>query len=379
MRSLFLKFSILALMLLGFPLLGIILAGHPVSRYLEFPPETRYICHAPFSWIAFTTYILIILAVVLSLVIKAIESFRQVKIRPSIARAFPWWGWLGVITGAVAWILAWTRFPWFVRFQPHTFTPLWISFILVVNALCHRRTGHCMMINRTRFFLLLFPISAALWWFFEYLNRFVQNWSYTGVHYSPWEYFCYATLSFSTVLPAVLGTREWIAGALWVRQGFGNFRPLKLSCPRILTWGALAISAAGLTGIGVWPNYLFSLLWVSPLLVIVSVESLMGERHVLSDIANGDWRLVISYAAAALFCGGFWEMWNYYSLARWEYSIPFVHRLQIFEMPLLGYAGYLPFGLECAVIGGILERLCRISCFVPTANSLHGISRQASS
>jgi hypothetical protein len=26
-------------------------------------------------------------------------------------------------------------------------------------------------------------------------------------------------------------------------------------------------------------------------------------------------------------------------------------------MPLLGYAGYLPFGLECAVIGGMLERL----------------------
>lgn len=359
MRSLFLKFSILASMLLGLPLLGIILAGHPVSRYLEFPPETRYICHAPFSWIAFTAYTLFILAVVLPLVIKAIESFRQIKIRPSVARAFPWWGWLGVITGAVAWILAWTRFPWFVRFQPHTFTPLWISFILVVNALCHRRTGHCMMIDRTRFFLLLFPISAALWWFFEYLNRFVQNWSYTGVHYSPWEYFCYATLSFSTVLPAVLGTREWIANALWVRQGFGNFWPLKLSSPRILTWGALAISAAGLTGIGVWPNYLFSLLWVSPLLVIVSVESLMGERHVLSDIANGDWRLVISYAAAALFCGGFWEMWNYFSLARWEYSISFVHRLQIFEMPLLGYAGYLPFGLECAVIGGILERLMK--------------------
>lgn len=215
------------------------------------------------------------------------------------------------------------------------------------------------MIDRPRFFLMLFPLSAAFWWFFEYLNRFVQNWSYTGVNYSPWEYFCYATLSFSTVLPAVLGTREWIAGTLWIRQGFGNLWSMQLSRPRILAWGVLVASAAGLTGIGVWPNYLFSLLWVSPLLVIVSIESLMGERHVLSDLANGDWLLVISSAAAALLCGGFWEMWNYYSLARWEYSIPFVHRFQIFEMPFLGYAGYLPFGLECAVIGGILERLMK--------------------
>lgn len=359
MRSIFLKFSILAGMLLGLPLLGIILAGHPVSRYLEFPPKTRYISHAPFSWITFTAYTLFILAVVLPLIIKAIESLRQIKNRTSIARTFPWWGWLGVITGTASWILAWTRFPWFVRFQPHTFTPLWISFILVVNALCHRKTGRCMMIDRPRFFLMLFPISAAFWWFFEYLNRFVQNWSYTGVNYSPWEYFCYATLSFSTVLPAVLGTREWIAGTLWIRQGFGNLWSMQLSRPRILAWGVLVASAAGLTGIGVWPNYLFSLLWVSPLLVIVSIESLMGERHVLSDLANGDWLLVISSAAAALLCGGFWEMWNYYSLARWEYSIPFVHRLQIFEMPFLGYAGYLPFGLECAVIGGILERLMK--------------------
>jgi hypothetical protein len=49
-------------------------------------------------------------------------------------------------------------------------------------------------------------------------------------------------------------------------------------------------------------------------------------------------------------------MWNYYSLAKWEYSIPFVHRFKIFEMPILGYAGYIPFGLVCAAIGNILQR-----------------------
>jgi hypothetical protein len=73
-------------------------------------------------------------------------------------------------------------------------------------------------------------------------------------------------------------------------------------------------------------------------------------------MTQGNWRLIISSATAALFCGLFWEMWNYYSLARWEYSIPFVDRFKIFEMPILGYAGYLPFGLECAVIGQLLER-----------------------
>jgi len=53
---------------------------------------------------------------------------------------------------------------------------------------------------------------------------------------------------------------------------------------------------------------------------------------------------------AALVCGLFWEMWNYKSLVHWEYAIPSVHAFKLFEMPVLGYAGYLPFGLECLAV-----------------------------
>ncbi|MBW2201626.1 MAG: hypothetical protein JRF71_12460, partial [Deltaproteobacteria bacterium] len=80
------------------------------------------------------------------------------------------------------------------------------------------------------------------------------------------------------------------------------------------------------------------------------------ETHILADLLQGDWRFLISTALAALVCGWFWEMWNYNSLAKWEYCVPFVNRFQIFEMPVLGFAGYLPFGLECAIIGKLLER-----------------------
>lgn len=353
-KNIGLKFGVLTVMLLGLPMLGIVLAGYPVARYLEFPPETRYVRQAPFSWAAFIAYTLFTLAVVLPLVRRIISKAGSDS---SVVGSFPWWGWLGVLSGAAAWILAWNRFDWFAPLQPHTFTPLWLSFIITVNALCHRQTGRCMLIDRPGFFLLLFPASAAFWWFFEYLNRFVQNWHYVGVHYDAFEYFCYASLSFSTVLPAVLGTREWFAGMPWIEKSFKNYAAYKFARPRIAAGGVLLISAIGLAGIGIWPDYLFALLWISPLLIIIALQALAGEKHVLSDIAAGDWRRVISAAAAALFCGWFWEMWNYFSLAKWQYSVPFVHRFQIFEMPLLGYAGYLPFGLECLVIGDILTRL----------------------
>ena len=37
-------------LLIGLPLLGVILVGKPLALYLEFPPVTRYVEHAPFSW-----------------------------------------------------------------------------------------------------------------------------------------------------------------------------------------------------------------------------------------------------------------------------------------------------------------------------------------
>jgi hypothetical protein len=64
--------------------------------------------------------------------------------------------------------------------------------------------------------------------------------------------------------------------------------------------------------------------------------------------------MVITPAIAAVICGFFWELWNIGSLAKWEYAIPYVHCCKLFEMPLLGYLGYLPFGLESIVTGHII-------------------------
>jgi hypothetical protein len=130
--------------------------------------------------------------------------------RRQTSHAFPWWGWLGAALTALSWALAWNRFSWFEPLQPFTFTPLWLGYILLVNAWTFRRTGHCVMLDRPRYFLWLFPLSSAFWWFFEYLNRFVQNWYYIGAQeFTPLEYFLHATLPFSTVLPAVLVDGCW--------------------------------------------------------------------------------------------------------------------------------------------------------------------------
>ena len=66
------------------------------------------------------------------------------------------------------------------------------------------------------------------------------------------------------------------------------------------------------------------------------------------SLKRGDWSPVLLLAYAALVCGCFWEMWNFASSPRWAYAVPYVNRFHLFEMPAVGYAGYLPFGPVCA-------------------------------
>jgi len=358
MRRALRKLSVFAAMALCLPLLGVWAAGMPVARYLEFPPTTRYVRHAPFSLPLFLLGVLIVLTPLVPFVRKALRHRpEEGDLRPA-ARPFPAWGWAGIASLVVFWILAWTRFSWFAPYQAHTFTPLWLSFVVVVNALSYRSTGRCLLTERTAFFLLLFPASAAFWWSFEYLNRFVQNWYYldTG-EYGPWEYFWLATLPFATVLPAVLSVREWLGTFPRFVVPFRGVLPLRFRHPGKISRALLAAAAGSLAGIGVWPDLLYPLLWISPLVVLVSLDGIAGRSHLLSGASEGDWREIVGFCLAGLLCGFFWEMWNAHSLAKWEYSIPYVHRFLFFEMPALGYSGYLPFGLECAAVAKLLEEL----------------------
>ena len=342
-------------MLIGLPLAGVFLAGMPLARYLEFPPRTAYVVHADFSWWAFAvTSLMVVVAVTpfINRIVRFRVSGGASPVRPT---SFPWWGWLAVVWLAVVWQLAWNRFAWFASLQSFTFSMLWLAYIVIVNALTWKRTGRCMLTTRPAFLLALFPFSAAFWWFFEFLNRFVQNWTYVGIGtLGAWEYFWQATLPFATVLPAVLGTRELLASFPRLSAGLERAWTMSWMRSKRMAWIVLMISAAGLAAVGVWPNALFSVLWLAPLVLITALQIIMGEASILDGPATGDWRVLWQVALAGLVCGFFWEMWNYWSLAHWEYSVPFVHRFEIFHMPLLGFAGYLPFGLECLAVAKLL-------------------------
>lgn len=353
------KWFALTALLIGLPFAGVLVAGREIEPYLEFPP--RAIGEKPtdsltLSWAAFLAY-LVFVVVMTAPIFFRLAATRPVPGGSGPAGRFPAWGWAGLAFGAVAWTFAWSRFEWFAPFQRQTFVPLWAAYLVVSNAVAARCTGKAPALATTARYVALFAASAVFWWSFEYLNRFARNWRYVGIsHFGALDYGVLATLAFATVLPAFHATREAIASWTRLDQAFADWIPIRFRNPRVAAVAAIAVSAAGLAGLGVRPDLLFPLVWVSPVLVVVGIQTLRGRPHVLSGLAHGDWRAPVTAALAALVCGVFWEMWNYYSLAQWEYDIPYVGALHVFEMPILGYAGYLPFGLMCATVADAVMR-----------------------
>lgn len=340
-----------ALLVWAAPLTGLILAGRPVAAFLHFPPRTEVIAQPPFAWSVFLLFCVPAYCA-LSLYCAALSRTAPGPRTPNAAR-FPWWGFLGVALVAIGWTLAWSAaVP--PAWRGHTFTLLWLGYILAVNGLLWRRSGTSLLTHRTRWFLALFAVSAGFWWLFEYLNQFVRNWYYGGVEAaSDWDYFLRATLPFATVLPAVAST--WA----WLRQR-PRIEAMDLPAVRghpVLPWIALATGILTLAAIGLVPAFLFPLLWIAPVLVLAGLQQILVGETVFSGLAHGDWRPVLQPALAALACGILWELWNWGSLAKWHYAIPYVERFRVFEMPVLGYAGYLPFGIECAIVMDLVARI----------------------
>ena len=95
-----------------------------------------------------------------------------------------------------------------------------------------------------------------------------------------------------------------------------------------------------------WPIYFYPFIWVGLFFIIEPMNIILKKKSIFMQVSRGDWGIIVVLFVGTLTCGFFWEMLNYYSYPKWTYYTPFVNYWHIFEMPILGYLGYLPFGLE---------------------------------
>ena len=250
-------------------------------------------------------------------------------------------GWLGLALIAIFWPLNWRL----EGLRTHAlFFPLWLGYVLAVDGLVRLRRGSSPLTRSPRTFALLFLVSAPVWWLFELFNLRLGNWEYLGrEHFSDLGYFLWATLSFSTVLPAVLCSAELVRSTRWIER-CGNGPRLAYTPAR-----GRAYVAAGLAMLALllaFPRQGFPFVWMWGVFALDPLLHRLGRRSFIGDLERGDWRPWVSLWLGGLLCGFFWELWNLWSYPKWIYHVPYVGFAKVFEMPVLGYLGYLPFAME---------------------------------
>lgn len=256
-------------------------------------------------------------------------------------RFWPARGWVGLTLVAVCWPLNWTL-PG-VR-TAYLFFPLWLGYILVVDALVQRRVGNSLWTRSPKNFVLLFALSAPVWWLFELINLRTANWEYLGRElFTPFQFNLLSTISFSVVVPAVFETAKLIGSFGWMKRFASGSR---VPATRRVFVSLLIIGLAMLAAMLIWPKIFYPFTWIALVFILEPINYWTRRPYFLKELRHGDWRTVISLSAGALVCGLFWEMWNYHSFPKWIYHIPGLAFLRMFEMPLLGYGGYIPFALE---------------------------------
>lgn len=280
------------------------------------------------------------------------DEVRTREIVVESKRSFPVHGWVGLLLVAVAWPLNWLL--------PGArtailFFPLWLGYALVFDGLVFLRKGTSLYTRSKSRYAGLFLVSAPAWWLFEAINLRTQNWFYLGTeNFTPLEYFLLATLNFSTVIPAVFGAAEFFGSFRFIR----NMRPgLVIRDDQRTTMAFFIAGWAMLALLIAWPLYFFPFVWISVYFITEPVNVWLGNRSLTEGTRTGDWRAVIALWLGVLVTGFFWEMWNFYAFPKWIYEVPFVGFLKLFEMPALGYGGYLPFALELHALYHIVSGL----------------------
>ena len=235
----------------------------------------------------------------------------------------------------------------FLRIKPFSiyFTPLvWTGYVLLIDSLIFGLKGRSLITTHFRQFLVLLLLSIGFWYVFEFYNLFIKNWQYVSLPKSKfWRYLGYFW-SFATIWPALLLTRQLL-------ESLNLFNMINRKSSGKLSLTFVKISVLVGTAFLLWPiifpsPYLAAPLWLGFFLLLDPINYLWGEKSILGDWVSGKRETLYTLFLAGLICGILWEFWNFWAEAKWKYAVPIRPDWKIFEMPIIGYLGFLPFACE---------------------------------
>jgi tetratricopeptide (TPR) repeat protein len=262
-------------------------------------------------------------------------------------RPFPAYGWIGTACLAIAEGLMFRGVEPFATF----FTPIaWTAYALIADAMVFAIRGHSRLRNELLQFARLALLSIPLWLIFEAYNLRLANWTYVGGIPLPlagrWLAYGWA---FATIWPAIFLTADLIESFGWWNV---PARPIVFS--RATQKAFIAAGAILLIAPVILPrslgSYVFGAVWLGFIFLLDPINLRLGLPSLEADLAEGRRGRFFSLLLSGCACGWLWEFWNFWAAAKWNYIFPIMQKYKIFEMPVLGYLGFLPFALECFVM-----------------------------
>lgn len=280
----------------------------------------------------------------------------SVRAAPPPARPVPLYAVLGAIAMAVSEILM------LLDVEPVAtwFTPVvWTGYILLVDGIVLRLRGTSLLHDRFREFILMLPLSVGIWLIFEAFNLHLRNWFYLGVPPSPWREIGFFW-SFATILPGIFETADLLIEVpLLASRPSDRPSRRRMHLP-VISLGVLLLAVPVLLP-GEVAQYLFGMVWLGFIFVAEPLNQRLGFPSLIADWEEGRPARLIALLAAGLICGVLWEFWNFWAHGRWVYAVPILPEVRIFQMPILGFAGFPPFAVECFALyqlaRGALNRL----------------------
>jgi hypothetical protein len=228
----------------------------------------------------------------------------------------------------------------------------WWPLILFLDALLWRATGRSRLWARPGEFLRLAGFSVTVWLIFEAFNLYLLNWRYVHLEPRLWLRWPGYVLAFATVLPGILFTADVLAD-----RGVGSGVTGRPRRPGPWQPVFLLVGAACLVLPFLAPRYAFPLIWVAFFFLLDPILDLMTGDSLTRRFLAGERQRHLCLLLAGLLCGLWWELWNYPARAKWVYTLPVLNFGKVFEMPVLGYLGFMPFALECAILYNFLRTL----------------------
>ncbi|MCY4498649.1 MAG: hypothetical protein OXC14_15355 [Rhodospirillaceae bacterium] len=229
-------------------------------------------------------------------------------------------------------------------------TPLcWTGLLFLLDGLLHRcvRQGTSPIRNRPWRFAAIYLISIPVWLIFDWVNfRYIGAWRYHGLPEDLFIRYAGYFLAFGAICP----------GMFLIADIVQRTRVARLRGPVLAPNAAVRVIliAAG----GAMALYPFLVrdpvgsltLWLGWFFLLDPINERIGAPSIFGDWRQGRYGRTVSLMAAGAICGLLWEFWNYWAVTKWTYNLPFLGPLEeiaYFEMPALGFLGFLPFALEC--------------------------------